>query len=516
MNAAPVLRRIRSAIGSMILAGSSAENARRIAGIERTARAIARDCCPACRSSWCRAWSSETAKPVPTVSTMIATWRSRICVERRSRPHRRRRPLCTRTIVGRGRPAARGHKGQNGRNGRNGAKGTQSFTPVAAVPTLHAFDSVANRTRSSDQKEGTLVISLSRMRRAAIAVGALIAVAAAALVASSANAAAPNPLAGLIAKSKQESGLVFYGNPPTANFQALVEKFKAKYPWIQTTSYDRDENTIFSKYASEAAQGVRTADILIASAPNLWVYASRKGYALRSFTPLGLGQFPSFAKQFKGIYVMSPDPAIIVYNKLLLKGKVPSGVGDIARDASTYGKLTGYTVDNTFGYTGLYGYVKLNGWRNLQTIGKRLTPASGVSAQLQLVSQGGAVAAYLTSPTARFTIKASSQLQSILDWTYVKDGEALIPRGIAVTAKAQSPASAKLFLDWVYSKAGQQAMCDAGFTAYRNKFTPANCTNTLADVYAKIPKSKVYLPGFTQAFVNARPKFAAQWHSIFG
>jgi iron(III) transport system substrate-binding protein len=360
------------------------------------------------------------------------------------------------------------------------------------------------------------VFSKSIARRALLPVVALVVVA---VTASSATAAKQaDPLAGLIAQSKKESGLVFYGNPPTANFNALAEKFKAAYPWINVTSYDLDDNTIFSKYASEAAQGVRTADILIASAPNLWVYASRKGYAMKSFTPLGLEKYPKWATQFKGIYVMSPDPAIIVYNKLLLKDKVPAGVGDIAKDPSTYSKVTGYTVDNTFGYTGLYGYVQKKGWSNLQAIGKRLTPTTGVGSQLQLVAQGGAVAAYLTSPTARFTIKSNSQFQQILDWTYVKDGEALIPRGIAVTAKAQSPASAKLFLDFVYSNAGQQAMCDAGFTAYKTGFKPSGgCTNTLADVYAKVGGEKnTYFPGFTQKFVNARPSFSKQWHGIFG
>ena len=354
----------------------------------------------------------------------------------------------------------------------------------------------------------------STVRRAVLPVVALVVLAITASAATAAKHADPN--AALIAQSKKESGLVFYGNPPTANFTALADKFKAAYPWITVTSYDLDDNTIFSKYASEAAQGVRTADILIASAPNLWVYASRKGYALKTFTPLGLEKFPKFAKQFKGIYVMSPDPTIIVYNKLLLKGTVPNGVADIANNPSTYDKLTGYTVDNTFGYTGLYGYVQLKGWNALNTIGKRLKPQTGVGAQLQLVAQGGAVAAYLTSPTARFTIKSNSQYQSILDWTYVKDGEALVPRGIAVTAKASSPASAKLFLNFVYSNAGQQAMCDAGFTAFKTGFTPANCTNTLADVYAKVGEKNVFFPGFTQKFVNARPKFSSQWHGIFG
>ena len=35
-------------------------------------------------------------------------------------------------------------------------------------------------------------------------------------------------------------------------------------------------------------------------------------------------------------------------------------------------------------------------------------------------------------------------------------------------------------------------------------------------VYAKVGAKKVYMPGFTQKFVNARPKFTAQWHGIFG
>lgn len=355
---------------------------------------------------------------------------------------------------------------------------------------------------------------MNLFRKAALPAIALVA---ASLVAASASAAKkPGPLAALIAKSKAESGLVVYGNPPSANFKALVDRFNYYYPWIKVTEYDLEDNTIFSKYASEAAQGVRTADLLIASAPNLWVYAARKHY-VQNFTPQDIASYPKWVKQYPGVFVMSPDPAIIVYNKLLLKGKVPAGVGDIASDSSTYPKVTGYTADNTFGYTGLYGYVQQKGWSNLETIGKRLTPTSGVAAQLQLVSQGGATAAYLTSPTARFTIKNNSSLSQILDWTYVKDGEALVPRGIGITAKAGSPASAKLFLDFVYSKAGQLAMCDAGFTAFRTGYTPPDgCTNTLADVYAKVGQKNVYMPGFTQKFVNDRPAFAKRWHGIFG
>jgi iron(III) transport system substrate-binding protein len=345
----------------------------------------------------------------------------------------------------------------------------------------------------------------------------LVAAVLAANVASAQTSAKkPGPLAALIKQSKGESGIVVYGNPPSANFNALVDRFHYYYPWIKVTEYDLDDNTIFSKYASEAAQGVRTADMLIASAPNLWVYAARKGY-IQDYTPQDLDKYPKFVKQFPGIYVMSPDPGIIVYNKLLLKDKVPTSVTAIANDEATYSKLTGYTVDNTFGYTGLYGYVQKKGWANFEKIAKRLKPQTGVGAQLQLLAQGGAVAAYLTSPTARFTIKNNSQFSQILDWTYATDATPIITRGIGVTKKGASPASAKLFLNFIYSVAGQLAMCDAGFTAFRNGYKPTDgCTNTLADVYAKVGEKNVFVPGFTQKFVNDRPAFSKRWHGIFG
>jgi iron(III) transport system substrate-binding protein len=349
-----------------------------------------------------------------------------------------------------------------------------------------------------------------------------VALVAGALLAGTAGArtdgavATPGPLAGLIKQSKKESGLVFYANAPASNLKIVTDRFKYYHSWIKTTAYDLDNNVIFSKYASEAAQGTRTADLLISSAPNLWVYATRQKY-LVDYDPLELTAFPSFAKQYKGVFIISPDPAIIMYNKLLLKDKVPQSLTQMANDPGTYGKLTGYTVDNLFGYTGLWGYVQKKGWSNLEKIGKdKFIAQTGVAGQRSLVSQGAAVAAYLTSPTVRLGIETDPALSNILGWTYTKDATPLIPRGMGITAKAASPASAKLFLNWLFTKAGQQAMCDAGFTAFRNNFTPKKCSNTLADVYAKVGQKNTILVPFSQKFVNDYPKFKARWHGIFG
>jgi iron(III) transport system substrate-binding protein len=362
----------------------------------------------------------------------------------------------------------------------------------------------------------------SRSRRV-VALGLVLVTALTGAALAGAGTSAPSqvkpnpPLAKLVAQSRGESGLVVYGNAPAANWKVVTDAFTAKYPWIKMTSYDLDNNVIFSKYASEAAQGSRTADLLVSSAPNLWVYARRQGY-LQDFVPGGLDKFPTFVKQYKGVFVLSPDPAIIVYNKRLTGGKVPTTLAAIASDSGTYDKVTGYTFDNLFGFTALWGYVQKRGWSNLQRVGKdRLRSTTGVAQQLQLLAQGAAKAAYLTSPTARFTIESNAQYRELLGWTYMRDATSLVPRGIGVTRRGASPASAKLFLNYVYSTQGQQIMCDAGFTAFRLKFKPSGgCKNTLAEVYAKVGQKNVIFVPFSQKFVNDRPAFQARWHQIFG
>jgi iron(III) transport system substrate-binding protein len=366
-------------------------------------------------------------------------------------------------------------------------------------------------------------VSAFSSRRRAVTLGlvvitALTGAALAAAGTSGRSAVAPNPpISKLVAQSKRESGLVVYGNAPSANWKVVTDAFRKKYPWINVTSYDLENNVIFSKYASEAAQGSRTADLLVSSAPNLWVYARRQGY-LQDFVPGGLDRYPKFVKQYKGVFVLSPDPAIIVYNRRLLGSKVPTRLATVASDSGTYDKVAGYTVDNLFGYTALWGYVQKRGWGNLQRIGKdRLRATTGVAQQLQLLAQGAAKAAILTSPTARFTIEQNAQYRELLAWAYMRDTTPLVPRGIGVTRRGASPASAKLFLNYVYSTQGQQTMCDAGFTAFRLKFKPSGgCKNTLAEVYAKVGAKNVIFVPFSQKFVNDRPKFQARWHSIFG
>jgi iron(III) transport system substrate-binding protein len=326
----------------------------------------------------------------------------------------------------------------------------------------------------------------------------------------------------LVARSKKEHGLVVYGNPPEALFSPLVKEFRKQYPWISVQASDLEDPAVFAKYEAEHEAGSRTADLLIASAPANWVEAKKQGL-LRPIDVVGIDRFPSWADQGSGVFVMSPDASLIYYNALLLKdqSQVPKGLSDLARlvrdkGSSFRGKISTYPIQNGLGYTAFWSYAEAGGegaWATLAQLGPATKLEAQGGTQLQKLAQGGYVAAYFLPSSGRGVL---STFKGVVKWTYAQDFTALLPRGIGVTKGARSPASAELFIDWMFSKDGQRAMCASGFVSYRNDYVPAGCTSTLADVYKHVPRANVHFVPFSEQLISDRPEIARRWAQAYG
>ena len=322
--------------------------------------------------------------------------------------------------------------------------------------------------------------------------------------------------ADLVSASKNEKGLIIYGNPPAQLWAPVVKAFNAAYPWITVTPYDVDDNTVFSKYAAEHGTHARTADIIVASAPNLWLNAAKTNTVI-DYTPTDISHYPAFAKQFPGVFVLSADPAITIYNTALVsKAQVPntfSALADAVKGGQFNGKLSTYNVDNTFGYAAFWGLVQKKGWSVLDTLGPQTKPASDAGTMVATVAQGGAAIGYMESGLVR---GALAQFKGIVDWEYMKDFTPLIPRAMGITQGASSPNSAKLFENFLYSTAGQQAMCSGGFNAYRTDFTPTGCQATLQAVYQAVGgQQNTFLVPINQQISSDQKTFTARWRTAF-
>ena len=332
---------------------------------------------------------------------------------------------------------------------------------------------------------------------------------------------APAPLATLVARSHKEGGLTIYGNPPAPFFNPVITAFRHEYPWINVQYSDLGDNQVFSKYESEHAQGAHTADVLIASAPTLWVQAARNG-VIRNATPLGLSNFPSFTKQGPGLYVMSPEPIVSAYNeKLLQPSEVPSTYAHLAQDVKANPnkyKLVSYPITNPLAYGAVYGLIRILGskttFQYLSTLGPNTKTFDAGLDGLQYMLQGGASVGYISSGLAQGVLP---NFRGLANYTFMQDATPLVPRGIAVTKGSGNPGSAQLFLDYVLSTPGQQALCAAGVEASQNNFTPSNgCTASLSQLYKTVPASHVYLVPFSKDVLRQQAAITARWNAAFG
>jgi iron(III) transport system substrate-binding protein len=337
---------------------------------------------------------------------------------------------------------------------------------------------------------------------------------------SSAKASAPALIAALTQQARKETGLVIYANVPTQYFQPVIAAFNKVYPFVRVSVTTLADNTIFSKYEAEAVQGARTADLLVASAPASWVQAEQNGVTA-SVTPAGLSAFPSWVSQGHGVYVMSAEPMLVAYSpKLLTPAEVPGTWAQLAADAKAdparY-KMVSYPVTNPLGYAGIYGLIHLLGaakaWGYIDALAPVTKTYDEGLDQLAQVVQGGASIGYLGSGLAQGVLP---HYKGLAAYTFMRDATPLVPRGIAVTAKASSPASAQLFLDFLYTQAGQDALCASGFEATMNNFSPsAGCTASLTALQKQVPPGTTYLVPISPAVLAAQSGITQRWNQAF-
>lgn len=339
--------------------------------------------------------------------------------------------------------------------------------------------------------------------------------------APSATAAAPVPTDTLVTRSHNEHGLIMYGNTPTQVMQPLLDGFSKAYPWIKPEYSQLSDNQVFTKYQSEHAQSATSADLLLSASIPQFLQASQNGL-LANITPSGLENFPAFINQGHGVYVMAPNPVTYTWNAKLLTGsKIPTSYAELVaavQASPTQYPLISYSPDNPLGYADVYGLIHILGadtvYKYLDVLGKHTKTFDEGLDGLQYMVQGGASVGYFGSGLAQSIIP---QYKGLLGYGFMTDATPLSPNLIAQTASAANPASAQLFLDFVYSNPGQQIMCAAGMEASMNNFTAASgCTANLTDLATKVPASAIYLVPVSQDVVNQQKAITARWNQTLG
>jgi iron(III) transport system substrate-binding protein len=327
----------------------------------------------------------------------------------------------------------------------------------------------------------------------------------------------------IVDQSKAESGdLTIYSNTDQENWVPIFEAFRKKFPWvtsINATNLDSDE--VFQRTLSEQATGSAEADIVVSNAADAWADFAERPNTLLNYTSPELAALPDFAEPLPNVYVLSVDPITIAYNtELIPADEVPTGIHDLAQsvkaDPETFeDKIAFRNPKGAFGYTVTAPFMAHSptAWDDMAAILPTAKPETSTGSMLEKVTSGEyAVAFFMGAPA----LTAETRTGGLLKAAFVDDGQPMLRRGIGIPSSAKNPATAKLFLDYVLSEAGQNKVSEGGLTAYRPgvQTSTESGVPTYEDVLSEVGRDVIIQIPYTASTDEQSDAFLDRWNSL--
>lgn len=268
----------------------------------------------------------------------------------------------------------------------------------------------------------------------------------------------------LAAGAVDEGTLTVLSTTDLEEVSGLLSGFRALYPAINLDYEKANSSMIDERIRREAKVNGVSLDLIWSSAMDLQLKLVNDGYAEPYDLP-SRAALPDWAVWKNQAYGVTAEPIAIVYNKRLVpSSQVPRTHLDLLRllrdrGGSFAGKIGTYDPErSSVGYLLLVQDLLVTDrtWTLIGAMGLagvRLFPASGE--MLDRVAAGDLALAYnVIGSYALDRVRQVPELGVVLpdDYTLVMSRVALIPKG------APHPRAARLFLDYLLSTAGQQAL----------------------------------------------------------
>lgn len=307
----------------------------------------------------------------------------------------------------------------------------------------------------------------------------------------------PADYAQLIEAGKQEGLLRIYSTTDAASVQPLVADFEALYPGIRVEYSDISSAEVYNRVISENAARQPSADFVWTSGMDTGVRLAADGYAAEYSSP-ETGNLPDWANWNNIAYGTTFEPLVFIYNTNLVPADlVPKSHADLVRIATENpdvfaGKVTTYDPSRTLGLM-LNMYDEVNWpdfWTALETLGTnqmKIDASSG--SMMEKVGSGEYVLAWNTIGSY---VPALMRRNPAIGLVVPEDYTLVLSRVAFVSATAEHPNAAKLFLDYLLSARGQQLIMDkAELYSIRQdlegELTAAALMESLGDAIRPIP-----------------------------
>jgi iron(III) transport system substrate-binding protein len=331
----------------------------------------------------------------------------------------------------------------------------------------------------------------------------------------------PSDYAKVIDAAKNEGRLVIYSTTDALAANALLRDFSTLYPGVKVDYTDMNSTELYSRFIAEAAAGTGTADLLWSSAMDLQVKLAADGYAATYASP-EVPSLPKWAVWRNQAYGTTYEPITFVYNKRLVPAADvpqdhPALLALLTAKTDAYkGKITAYDPEKSgVGYLFVNEDVKYlpQAWDLFRAFGKasiKLYTSAG--AMIERVTSGEHTIAY--GVFGSYALARSKKVSS-LGIVMPKDYALVTSRVAFISTKAKNPNAAKLFLDYLVSKRGQDIVANqANLYSLRadvsGEATVGKVSELIGDQARPVPIGEELLAGLDE---GKRLEFLKRWQA---
>jgi iron(III) transport system substrate-binding protein len=309
------------------------------------------------------------------------------------------------------------------------------------------------------------------------------------------------PTAGIVDAAKKEGKLVWYTSMAIDTSKPLLDAFLKQYPFINADLVRAGEEQLLTRILTESRAGRWLFDVVSSS--------SIQVLALRNFlSPYASVESSAYVAELKDPHnrwtAVYNNNLVLSYNtKMAAEKEAPKDYGDLL-DAKWKGKMLMDSTDYDWYGTlvGVWGKEKAAkymerlaeqqpGWRR------------GHGLVAQLVAAGEVPLGWAYS----FRIERMKSEGAPIDWITTFNPIVTTINGVGLSAKASNPNTARLFIDFILSKKGQEMIRDMRRIPSRGDVKP---------LVPKMDQSKLRLKTVSGEVSTNIDRYAEEFRKIFG
>jgi iron(III) transport system substrate-binding protein len=258
----------------------------------------------------------------------------------------------------------------------------------------------------------------------------------------------------LIDGAKKEGALVWYMSASIEDAKAILLAFNKKYPFLKTDFFRAGSARLFNRIMNEARAGKVLFDLV--AVRGLETHQLVKAGLLQPYVSPESAAYPAGFKDLKGYWVDYFDSYnVIGYNtQLVARDQAPKSWEDLL-DPKWKGKIA--LDEENFSWYGAmtqkWGKEKTQ--RYMRALAKQdIQLRNGQTLIAQLMAAGE----FSVAMVLAHRIEKMKEQGAPVEWVTTLDPVTASLHPIGIAAKAPHPNAAKLFVDFILSKDGQQLL----------------------------------------------------------